>query len=116
VDASNAGGRSRAAAAAQLSRAAHGATGDRVDMLAISIEATPGGGAPIGEIVAHLASDPGASALSGAELVIGSDWFGVRSHPYPAGTISFGGPQIPEWVDAALREMVDQRVPSEGEV
>ena len=116
VDASNAGGRSRAAAAAQLSRAAHGATGDRVDMLAVSIEATPGGGEPIGEIVAHLVSDSGASALSGAELVIGNGWFGVRSHPYPAGTVSFGGPEIPEWVNAALREMVDTRVPSHGDV
>lgn len=115
VDASDAGGRSRAAAAAQLSRAAHGATGDRVDALALSVEAGTNGGEPIGDIVAHLACDPQVSALSGAELVVGSDWFGVRSHPYPAGTVSFGGPAVPGWVDTALREMVDARAPGHGE-
>jgi hypothetical protein len=61
---------------------------------------------PVGEIVAHLVSDPNASALSGAELVIGADWFGMRRHPHPAGTISFGGPEVPEWVDGALRDLV----------
>jgi hypothetical protein len=116
VDAGNAGGRSRAAAAAQLSRAAHGATEDRVDALALSVEAGPRGGEPVAEIVAHLVVDPGAGALSGAELVVGPDWFGARSHPYPAGTISFGGPAVPRWVDSALREMVDTRVPDRGEV
>jgi hypothetical protein len=117
VDASTAGGRSRAAAAAQLSRAAHGATGDRVDALALSIEAPgPSSREPIGAIVAHLVCDPDVAALSGAELVVGPDWFGVRSHPYPAGTVSFGGPEVPEWVDGALREMVDTRAPDRGEV
>ncbi len=110
VDASSAGGRSRAAAAAQLSRAAHGATGDRVDALALSVEAHGAGtGERIGEIVAHLVCEPDAAALSGAELVIGPDWFGLRSHPYPAGTVSFGGPDVPAWVDGALQEMVGTR-------
>jgi hypothetical protein len=103
VDASNAGGRTRAAAATQLSRAAHGATGDRVDACAVSVEAHD---QPVAEIVAHLAGDPGASVLSGAELVVGADWFGMRRHPHPAGTISFGGPDVPDWVDSALRDLV----------
>ena len=30
-------------------------------------------------------------------------WFGLRSHPNPAATISFGGPAIPEWLDGTLR-------------
>jgi NAD(P)-dependent dehydrogenase (short-subunit alcohol dehydrogenase family) len=105
VDASHAGGGTRAQAAAQLSRAAHAATGDRVDALALSIEA-PSGNEPIGEIVSHLVCDADAGALSGAELVVGPDWFGLRSHPHPAGSVSFGGPAVPRWVDCALREMV----------
>jgi NAD(P)-dependent dehydrogenase (short-subunit alcohol dehydrogenase family) len=103
VGATDVGGRTRAAAATQLSRAAHGATGDRVDAFAVSVEAH---GEPVGEIVAQLVTDPDASALSGAELVVGSGWFGVRRHPHPAGTISFGGPEVPEWVDGALRDLV----------
>jgi NAD(P)-dependent dehydrogenase (short-subunit alcohol dehydrogenase family) len=106
VDASTAGGRSRAQAAAQLSRVAHAATENRVDAFALSVEAA-GGGEPIGEIVAHLVCDADAGALSGAELVVGPAWFGLRSHPHPAGSVSFGGPAVPAWVDVALQEMVD---------
>ena len=47
-----------------------------------------------------------AGALSGAELVVATEWFGLRSHPRPAGTISFGGPAVPGWLDGALRDMV----------
>ena len=36
----------------------------------------------------------------------GPDWFGMRRHPHPAGTISFGGPDVPDWVDGALRDLV----------
>jgi NAD(P)-dependent dehydrogenase (short-subunit alcohol dehydrogenase family) len=106
VDATTAGGRSRAQSATQLSRAAHPATEERVDAFALSVEAH---GAPVGEIVAHLVSDPDAGSLSGAELVVGPDWFGLRSHPHPAGSMSFGGPEVPGWVDDALREMVGAR-------
>jgi NAD(P)-dependent dehydrogenase (short-subunit alcohol dehydrogenase family) len=105
VDASTAGGRSRAQSATQLSRVAHVATEDRVDAFALSIEAS-GEGEVIGEVVAHLVCDADAGALSGAELVVGPDWFGLRSHPHPAGSVSFGGPAVPGWVDDALQEMV----------
>jgi NAD(P)-dependent dehydrogenase (short-subunit alcohol dehydrogenase family) len=106
VDATTAGGRSRAQSATQLSRAAHPGTEERVDAFALSVEAT---GAPVAEIVAHLVCDADSGALSGAELVVGHDWFGLRSHPHPAGSISFGGPEVPDWVDGALREMVGAR-------
>jgi NAD(P)-dependent dehydrogenase (short-subunit alcohol dehydrogenase family) len=105
VDGSTAGGRSRAQSATQLSRAAHSATDHRVDAFALSVEAGTGG-ASVGDIVAHLVCDADAGALSGAELVVGPDWFGLRSHPHPAGSVSFGGPDVPAWVDDALREMV----------
>ena len=49
---------------------------------------------------------PDVASLSGAELVADADWFGLRSHPSPAGTLSFGGPAIPGWLDDALRDMV----------
>ena len=46
------------------------------------------------------------SALSGAELVTSDDWCGLRSHPAVAGTVSFGGPDVPAWVDGAVRRLV----------
>jgi hypothetical protein len=113
VDATTAGGRSRAQAAAQLSRAAHPATSDRVDAFAISVEsAHPSAFGQTAELAAYLVGDAGAGALSGAELVVATDWLGLRSHPRPAGTISFGGPAIPGWLDDALRDMVSA-APSE---
>jgi NAD(P)-dependent dehydrogenase (short-subunit alcohol dehydrogenase family) len=107
VDATTSGGRSRAQAAAQLARAAHGATSDRVDAFVIGVEAAPGSARRVvAEATAFLVCSPDAGALSGAELVTDDDWFGLRSHPTPAGTISFGGPEIPGWLDGALRAMV----------
>ena len=105
TDATTAGGRSRAQAAAQLARAAAGATDDRVAAFAVSVEAPDAGGAqPIGELAAHLVCSPEAPALSGAELVAGAGWFGLRSHPRPSGSITFGGPGVPDWLDDTLRE------------
>ena len=109
VDATTAGGRSRAQAAAQLARAAHGATSDRVDAFVIGVESAAASALrTAAELVAHLASGDAAS-LSGAELVVDADWFGLRSHPSPGGTLSFGGPAIPGWLDDALRDIVDNR-------
>jgi len=107
VDATTAGGKSRAQSAAQLARAAHGATADRVDAFVISVEAAPESTLlPVSELSAYLACTPDAGALSGAELVADAEWIGLRSHPAPAATISFGGPVVPDWVDAALRAVV----------
>jgi hypothetical protein len=58
-----------------------------------------------GELVAHLLGHPGAGALVGAELVVGDGWVGLRSHPHPLGTVTYGGPTVPEWFDAALRDI-----------
>ncbi|HEV8115557.1 MAG TPA: hypothetical protein VGP53_04905, partial [Acidimicrobiales bacterium] len=107
TDATTAGGRSRAQAAAQLARAGRGATGERVSAFAVSVE-TPRSvdGQRTGELVAHLLCSREATALAGAELVVGPGWFGLRSHPRPGGTITFGGPSIPDWFDDALRRIV----------
>jgi hypothetical protein len=107
TDAATTEGRSRAQASAQQARIASSATEGRITAFAASIEAPEGGAAqPAGELVAHLLCHPEAAALAGAELVIGAGWIGLRSHPRPIGSITFGGPDVPDWLDATLREVV----------
>ena len=106
TDAVTSGGRTRAQASAQLARAAHAATEGRVSAFTAGIEAHETVAArPVGALVAHLVADPDAAALAGAELVVGPGWFGLRSHPRPAGSVTYGGPAIPDWLDATLREI-----------
>ncbi|MGO9342221.1 MAG: SDR family NAD(P)-dependent oxidoreductase [Acidimicrobiales bacterium] len=107
TDAVTAGGRSRAQASVQLARAAAGATEGRVTAFAASIEASELRAArPAGELVAHLLGHPESAALAAAELVVADGWIGLRSHPRPVGSITFGGPGIPDWLDATLHEIV----------
>jgi hypothetical protein len=107
TDAVTTKGRSRAQAAVQHARVAAGATQGRVTAFAVSLEAPDERvGRPAGELAAHLLSHPEASDLAGAELVIGAGWLGLRSHPRPIGSITYGGPTIPDWLDATLREIV----------
>jgi hypothetical protein len=108
TDAVTTGGRSRAQASAQLSRAAPGATGDRVAAFAVSVETdAAGGGRSVGEVVAHLACSPAAAALAGAELAFDDGWFGLRSHPRPTGSIALGAAETPRWLDDVLRGIVE---------
>jgi hypothetical protein len=58
------------------------------------------------ELAAHLVGHPEAAALAGAELVVGEGWLGLRSHPRPIGSITYGGPAVPDWLDGTLREIV----------
>jgi len=44
--------------------------------------------------------------VAGAELVVGDGWLGLRGHPRPAGSVTYGGPAVPRWLDATLREIV----------
>ncbi len=107
TDATTTGGRSRAQASAQQARIAVTATEGRVTAFAASIEAPEEvAGASVGDLVAHLLSHPEAAALAGAELVVGAGWIGLRSHPRPGGSISYGGPTVPDWLDATLQEIV----------
>ena len=94
TEATTAGGRSRAQASAQLARAGRKATGDLVLSFAISAESED---IPA-DLAAYLACSPAADGLAGAELVSGAGWFGLRSHPRPIGSISFGGPSVPNVV------------------
>jgi hypothetical protein len=107
TDATTAAGRSRAQASAQQARIASGATEGRVTAFAVGIEASEDeAGRPAGELVAHLLSQAEGSALAGAELVVGAGWIGLRSHPRPVGSITYGGPAVPDWLDATLQEIV----------
>ena len=38
--------------------------------------------------------------------MVGAGWLGLRSHPRPVGSVTYGGPAVPEWLDATLREIV----------
>lgn len=106
TDAMTAGGRSRAQASAQLARAAGTATEGRVTVFAVGVEAPAArAGRPASELVAHLLCHPEAAALAGAELVAGDGWLGLRSHPRPTGSITYGGPAVPAWLDDTLREI-----------
>lgn len=102
TDGTNSGGRSRAQASAQLARAGKKATHGRVLPFAISAESKD---CPA-ELMAHLVCSPDAADLAGAELVSSEGWFGLRVHPRPIGSISFGGPVVPPWFDEAIREIV----------
>jgi len=110
VDATATAGRTRAQVAAQLSRAARGATGDLVDAFAIGVE-HPGRETTdhAAQLAAYLAGAPDVRALSGAELVVARGWLGLRRHPHPAWSVSFAGPDVPDWIDDLLDEKFDPR-------
>jgi NAD(P)-dependent dehydrogenase (short-subunit alcohol dehydrogenase family) len=113
TDATGPAGRSRAQASAQLARAAAGGTGRRVSALAVSMESSgPAAPATTGGLVGHLLGHPEAGALAGAELVVGDRWIGLRAHPRPVGTVVYGGPAIPGWMDGVLRQIVDAPGPN----
>jgi NAD(P)-dependent dehydrogenase (short-subunit alcohol dehydrogenase family) len=109
TDATTAGGRSRAQASAQLARAGRRSTGELVLPFAVSAESDCADFRGPAELAAHLVCSPEAVELAGAELVTGAGWFGLRSHPRPIGSISFGGPAVPDWFDDALGEVVQPR-------
>src|SRR3974377_2158143 len=63
--------------------------------MAVSLEtADPGRLIPFGHLVARLACSEDTLALKGAELVAAPGWIGLRRHPAPALTYTFGGPDI----------------------
>ena len=115
ADATTAGGRTRAQAAAQLARAAHLVTEVNTDAYAIGVETDADSRySTVGELVGYLVGADDTGDLSGAELVATADWIGLRSHPHPEASISFGGPELPSWVDGSLRGIVNDSRPRSG--
>lgn len=109
TDATTAGGRSRAQAAAQAARVAATSTKGRVTAFAVALE-TPESQAAgaVGPLVAHLLLHPDGAGLAGAELAVGDGWIGLRSHPAPAGSVSYGGPAVPAWLGPALHDIAGE--------
>lgn len=93
-------------AAAQLARAAAGATEQRVTAFAVAVE-SPSARArsTTAALAARLVHGDDVAALAGAELVVTDEWCGLRSHPTIRGTVTYGGPEVPAWVDGALRRI-----------
>jgi NAD(P)-dependent dehydrogenase (short-subunit alcohol dehydrogenase family) len=107
VPAHSASGHTRAMSVTQLTRAARGATGGRIDAFAVALStAQPDSFPAAATLTAHLACSPDAPQLSGAELFVDRGHIGLHSHPGLAGTISYGGPDLPTWLDPALRSML----------
>jgi NAD(P)-dependent dehydrogenase (short-subunit alcohol dehydrogenase family) len=104
TDAATAGGFSRAQAAAQHARPARKTTKDRVTAFAVSDE----GASPddLGALAAWLLRSGEAVELSGAELVAGPGWYGIRSHPRASTSFVMGGPAVPAWFNDALRDVI----------
>lgn len=102
VDATTAGGRSRAQAAAQLSRGARLAESGNVLAHAVSLESGLNGALRIAsDLVSHLVATS-VEELSGAELVVSENWVGLRSHPHPLTTVTYHEPTTPLWLIDAL--------------
>jgi NAD(P)-dependent dehydrogenase (short-subunit alcohol dehydrogenase family) len=104
ADAATSAGRSRGQSAAHHARTSRAATEDRVSAFAISDEG--GDPAATAALAAHLVGHPESPALSGAELVVGPGWLGLRSHPRPIGSTVLGAPAVPGWLDGVLRAVV----------
>jgi NAD(P)-dependent dehydrogenase (short-subunit alcohol dehydrogenase family) len=102
----SAAGRTSAQAVTQMARSANDTPSDvAIDVFAIGIEsAEPTDNAALGQVVARLAVAQDTTALRGAELVMQRGWLGIRSHPGPIATVSYGGPAIPDWVGDTLRD------------
>jgi NAD(P)-dependent dehydrogenase (short-subunit alcohol dehydrogenase family) len=99
-------GHPAAQAVAQLARSVNTSTlSAPLDTFSIAVNSgRPPDMSAAGQLTARLLGADDSLALRGAELVVGNGWLGVRSHPGPAMTVSFGGPAIPAFADDALAQ------------
>jgi NAD(P)-dependent dehydrogenase (short-subunit alcohol dehydrogenase family) len=97
-----------AQAVAQLARTANGMSmPESLECFSVTVESRRDADlAAAGHLAARLAGADDAVSLAGAELVVGDGWLGLRSHPEPAATVSFGGPAIPPFVDDVLGQIL----------
>jgi NAD(P)-dependent dehydrogenase (short-subunit alcohol dehydrogenase family) len=97
--------RAAAQAVAQLARCGSLLRPDLIDVFSIALETTePADYQPVAHLVARLLWSGDATALRGAELVARPGWVGIRRHPSPSATASYGTSAIPPWITDWLRE------------
>ena len=100
-----------AQAVAQLARCANVlsaslARPDLIDVFSIALEtAEPADHQPVAQLAARLLWSGDAGPLRGAEMFARPGWIGVRSHPGPAATASYGSVAIPPWVGDWLGQL-----------
>ena len=105
TDAASPAGRTAAQAVAQMARSANDTPADiEIDVMAVSAESAAASDTEaLAALAARLVTTEDTRGLRGAELAVGRGWIGIRSHPGPVATVSFGSTDIPDWVDSALR-------------
>jgi NAD(P)-dependent dehydrogenase (short-subunit alcohol dehydrogenase family) len=92
---------------AHLARCAGLARPGLIDVFSIALEtAEPADHQPVAQLIARMLWSDDAAALRGAEVVARPGWIGLRSHPGPVATASFGRPALPPWIGDWLRESV----------
>jgi NAD(P)-dependent dehydrogenase (short-subunit alcohol dehydrogenase family) len=97
--------RAGAQAVAQLARCASCVQPELIEVFSIALETAERADLePLAQLVARMLFAADASALRGAEMFARPGWLGIRSHPGPAATVSYGTPQVPSWVGDWLRE------------
>jgi NAD(P)-dependent dehydrogenase (short-subunit alcohol dehydrogenase family) len=107
ADATSPALRASAQAVAQLARCATLLRPGLVDVFSIALEtAEPADHDPVAHLTARLLWSGDATALRGAELVARAGWIGLRSHPAPVATASYGTSALPSWIPDWLRESV----------
>jgi NAD(P)-dependent dehydrogenase (short-subunit alcohol dehydrogenase family) len=111
TDATSPAGRTAAQAVAQMARSANDTPADiEIDAMAIGAESAAASDTEaLAALAARLATAADTRGLRGAELAVGRGWVGIRSHPGPVATVSFGSTDIPDWVDSALRQAATNR-------
>ena len=99
--------RAAAQAVAQLARCATLVRPGLIDVFSIALEtAEPADHQPVAHLTARLLWSGDATALRGAELVARPGWIGLRSHPAPTATASYGTSALSPWIPDWLRESV----------
>jgi NAD(P)-dependent dehydrogenase (short-subunit alcohol dehydrogenase family) len=105
------GGHTIAQGVAQMARSANDTpSSSPFDVFSLAIETTSSDDIePVAQLVARLASADDGLPLAGAELAAGPGWIGLRAHPAPSATLSFGLGPVPAWVNSTLRQIISDR-------
>jgi NAD(P)-dependent dehydrogenase (short-subunit alcohol dehydrogenase family) len=92
-------------AVAQLARCATLAQPGLIDVFSVALEtAGQADHDPVAQLVARLLWSGDAAALRGAELFARPGWIGLRRHPGPLATVSYGTRELPSWIGDWLQE------------